>query len=145
MGKSKHPPNVNHALKDINSANKSVNKNNAALNGFSRACLSAQKTAKSTMTSFDTQLTLLQQINGRYVEKAVEIRDLENEQEQAKGDKKKGADLKKKVARADKEADAFQKQYNLTVKLLATLSERMRSEMSSLVAAAEKFSGIGSR
>lgn len=142
MGKSKHPTVLITYLKNIGTINKLIKSNNAALERYSKACVSAQKLADSTITKSGKQYKYLRDVIDKYARKVWEIQELEEQQQKAKGDKNKEATLKKKIAKADKEADAIRKEYELAMQRLSVTSALMTGEKNRVKAAGRKVIGF---
>ena len=142
MGKSKHPPLLKKALADIARVNTEMKKEVAALKGIAKACASTQKFSASTAGDFVKQYKYLQDVIEKYAKKVIAIEQLEKDMAAAKGDKKKEAEVKKKLAKAEKEADAHRKEYSLAGDVFGTLTGLMNGEIDKLAAASGKFSGF---
>lgn len=142
MGKSKHPPLAKKALADIARVNTLLKKEATALKNVAKACGETQKMATSTAGDLKTQYGYLQDVIEKYVIKCVEIEQMESDLAAAKGNKKKEAEIKKSLAKAEKEADAIRKEYGLAGKVFSTLSDLMRGQIDSLGSTCSTFNGF---
>ncbi len=142
MGKSKHPGLLDKALKDVARMNKSHKSDVAALKGVISAASSLSKSAGTTARGFSDQYKYLAKLIDQYARKVVEIQEAEDQQSAAKGDKKKEAELKKKLAKLEKEADAIRKEYGLAGAVFSTLTDLFYGEVDALGQAIDKFEGF---
>jgi len=139
MAKSKHPPLLKAALADIASMKKNIDKNLTTMKAIAKACASTQSSTIATSSGFNKQYKYLQDVVEKYATQIVEIGQLETDLAEAKGNKKKEAEIKKALAKAEKAGDASRKEYNVGCKLMATLSQGMIDQVDGVATAAEKF------
>lgn len=142
MAKSKHPPLMKTALADIARINTGMKKDLTALKDIAKTCAATQKMATGTEGDFQKQFKYLQDVVENYAKKCIEIEQLESDLAAAKGDKKREADVKRALAKADKDADAIRKLYNQGGKVFSTLSDLMRGQIDSLGVSCGKFTGF---
>lgn len=142
MAKSKHPPLMKTALADIDRINTAIKKDLSALKDIAKTCAATQKMATGTEGDFQKQFKYLQDVVEKYAKKCIAIEQLESDLAAAKGDKRKEADVKKALARADKDADAIRNLYNQGGKVFSTLSDLMRAQIDGLGASCGKFTGF---
>lgn len=142
MGKSKHPGLLEKAAKDVARMNSSHKRDVAALKGVITAAASLGKSAGTTSKGFSDQYKYLAKLIDQYARKVAEIIEAERQQSEAKGDKKKEAELKKKLAKLEKEADAIRKEYNLAGEVFGALTALFYGEVDALGQAIEKFEGF---
>ena len=142
MAKSKHPGLLEKATDDLARINKEVKREAAALKDFAKACESAGKLATSSSDDYSTQYDYLAKLIEKYGTSVAQVIDLERQQDEAKGDKKKEKEVKKKFDKAEKEATALRKEYNLAGEVYSTLSGLIDGEIGRLQAAAGKLKGF---
>lgn len=138
MGKSVHPPLLKKALADVARVDKVVKKDAAALKAIAKSCAAAQKSASSAATDFDSQLKYLKEVIENYGKKVLEIEQIESDLADARGDKKKETELKRKLSKADKEADGLRKEYERAGKVFGTLAHLVADELARLNEAGQK-------
>jgi ABC-type transporter Mla subunit MlaD len=145
MSKSKHPPLLEKATDDLSRVNKEVKKSLVALQEIAKACTNAAKVATDTAKVYSEQYQYLTKVIENYAKKVAEIDNMEGELDRvAKGDKKRETELKKQLAKAEKEADAIRKEYGQAGEVFGTLSVLVKEEADKVTAARASFKGFKS-
>lgn len=140
--KSKHPDLMKAAVEDVSNLRADIGRVGPALKALSAAAAAVTKAADTAEKAYKDQLVYCEKTIGYYAVKVGEIRKLEEDYENAKGDKKAEAEIEKKHKKADAQADAFRKEYNTAVQVFETLSEVVEKAVEAVVDAAEKVEGF---
>ena len=141
MGGSKHPKNVKRALDAVAAVKKTITKDSTHFTKTAKACSDAAAIAKAMPRDYDSVYRTLQQITEKYAEKAFLIQEAEEELASASGDRKKEAELKKKIKKLDAEAETISASYGEARKTFASLRALLGDQLS---AATTEFGKINS-
>lgn len=138
-GKSKHPGLVKTAMDAFARLEKGLGKTYPALKDIAGVAGSLKSAADQTEKMFREQQAYCGKLIEDYATKANEIAEIEQDLEEAKGDKKAEAPLLKKHKKADGECDDLRKEYAEAMEVFRAMSDAISDLRSQLDAAADKF------